>query len=57
MLGFNLGDQIVSVDGVYVKDKPHKDAVKILRDSGQRVRLEVEKGNLKTEGEISFNCF
>ena len=47
------GDEIVSVDGISVKNKTHKEAIQILRSSGQRVNLEIEKGNMNFIGETT----
>ena len=47
------GDEIVSVDGISVKNKTHKEAIQILRSSGQRVNLEIEKENMNFKGKAT----
>ena len=47
------GDEIVSVDGISVKNKTHKEAMQILHSSDQRVNLEIEKGNMNSIGETT----
>ena len=47
------GDEIVSVDGISVKNKTHKEAIQILRSSGQHVNLEIEKENMNFKGKAT----
>ncbi|KAL8206749.1 UNVERIFIED_CONTAM: Tyrosine-protein phosphatase non-receptor type 13 [Gekko kuhli] len=54
-----LGDRVLSVNGVSLEGATHKQAVEILRNTGQEVHLVLEKGQLpaaKAQAPVTSQC-